>query len=285
MTQRWREWWAKVRLVCSVRAVPAPSEKLLYPEFAEILRSLQPELSPYEGLAKIWDDYTRGRQMDYPAFLKAMARSRRLSLRSVLDLACGTGTLTARLAEVVPQVVGLDISPAMLAEARSRYSGMAGVQFVSGDFRGFQLGEEFDVAVCAFNSLNYVADLSELGAVFRSVAAHLRPAGLFVFDTVTETAMQHMSSRYRHVEIDGARFVIRFDYDPQARKETSVAALSHGVEIHRRIPLGPKEVRAAAQASGLEVDSWFSDIPVAGVSPTGPLCFFVLTRASSANRV
>jgi hypothetical protein len=76
--------------------------------------------------------------------------------------------------------------------------------------------------------------------VFRSVAAHLRPAGLFVFDMVTETAMQHMSSRYRHVEIDGARFVIRFDYDPQARKETSVAALSHGVEIHRRIPLGPE---------------------------------------------
>jgi len=185
MTRRWREWWAKVRLVCSLHELPAPGKKLLFPEFAEILRSLQPELSPYEGLAKIWDDYARGLQMDYPAFIKAMARSRRLSLRSALDLACGSGTLTARLAKVVPQVVGLDSSPAMLAEARSRYSGVAGVQFISGDFRGFQLGQEFDVAVCAFNSPNYVADVNELGAVFRSVAAHLGPAGLFVFDTVT----------------------------------------------------------------------------------------------------
>src|SRR5437763_473974 len=84
-------------------------------------------------------------QTDNPAFIKAMARSRRLSLRSALDLACGSGTLTARLAKVVPQVVGLDSSPAMLAEARSRYSGVAGVQFISGDFRGFQLGQEFDV--------------------------------------------------------------------------------------------------------------------------------------------
>jgi hypothetical protein len=68
------------------------------------------------------------------------------------------------------------------------------------------------------------------------------------------------------------------ELEPQTRHETSVAATLQGVEIHRRIPLCPEDVQAAARGSGLKVDSYFSNLPLPGSWKTGPICFFVLTR-------
>src|SRR5688572_13640084 len=58
--------------------------------------------------------------------------------KRMLDLACGTGTLALMQAEAGWEVIGLDASPAMLAEAR-RKQAAAGVDvtFVAGDMRSF----------------------------------------------------------------------------------------------------------------------------------------------------
>src|SRR5262249_8526045 len=158
-------------------------------------------------------------------------------LRSILDLACGTGTLTMRLAEIAPEVIGLDASESMLIQARARCSTLSGVQFRRGDFCSFQLGRQFDAVVCAFNSLNYLTDIGELVAVFRSVALHLRPGGLFVFDSFTRKGMLSLSGLYLHTEVNGRRFAMRFDYDPRLRKERALVLLPAGIETHWRIPI------------------------------------------------
>jgi trans-aconitate methyltransferase len=93
----------------------------------------------------------------------------------VIDLGCGTGHLTAQIAERGAEVIGVDASPEMIAEARRTHPG---VRFEIGDGRTFELGADFD-AVFSNAALHWMPTLD---VVFCRVHAHLRPGGRFVFE-------------------------------------------------------------------------------------------------------
>ncbi|MEF8867370.1 MAG: methyltransferase domain-containing protein [Haloarculaceae archaeon] len=91
----------------------------------------------------------------------------------VLDLGCGTGHLTATVAETGASVVGVDRSREMLVEARAAHPG---VRFVRGDARRLPFGGSFD-AVLSNAVLHWVDDQD---AALSSVHDALRPGGRFV---------------------------------------------------------------------------------------------------------
>jgi SAM-dependent methyltransferase len=100
---------------------------------------------------------------------------------TLLELACGTGSILARLGEV-PSVTGLDRSPEMLAFAASK---VPRARLIEGDMTSFSLGERFDVVVCVFDSLNHLLTFDAWQSVFEAVHDHLADGGLFVFDVNT----------------------------------------------------------------------------------------------------
>jgi trans-aconitate methyltransferase len=91
----------------------------------------------------------------------------------ILDLGCGTGQLTADLAQRTGQVIGLDRSPEMLADARKNFPG---IEFVEGDAASFHFEKPFD-AVFSNAALHWVKNAE--GAA-TSIAGALRPGGRFV---------------------------------------------------------------------------------------------------------
>jgi trans-aconitate methyltransferase len=91
----------------------------------------------------------------------------------ILDLGCGTGHLTARIAEAGAEVIGLDSSAAMLEQARAAYPALP---FVPGDARAFAFDRVFD-AVFSNAMLHWI---TQPEAVIRCVCAALRPGGRFV---------------------------------------------------------------------------------------------------------
>jgi trans-aconitate methyltransferase len=93
----------------------------------------------------------------------------------ILDLGCGTGHLTARIAESGGVVVGLDYSVEMLAQARLAYPGLV---FVEGDARRFAFSEPFD-AVFSNAALHWIR---EPDSVIRCVREALKPEGRFVVE-------------------------------------------------------------------------------------------------------
>jgi len=93
----------------------------------------------------------------------------------ILDLGCGTGHLTAKIAESGASVTGLDSSTSMIAQARQNFPAL---KFVLGDARDFQFDEPFD-AVFSNAALHWI---QEAEAVVRCVAAALRPDGRFVLE-------------------------------------------------------------------------------------------------------
>lgn len=107
----------------------------------------------------------------------------------MLDLGCGTGTLALLMAERGWSVVGLDRSPAMLAEAERKLLAQAAardVRFVLGDLRRPDYDAAFDLATCCYDTLNYLLEPDELAATFAAVHRTLAPHGLFCFDLATD---------------------------------------------------------------------------------------------------
>jgi len=104
-----------------------------------------------------------------------------LAGRSVVDLACGDGIYARKLIRRgARRVVGLDISAEMIALAvRAEEATPLGVEYVLGDVATVEVGEQFDIAFCAY-LFNYATDRAQLRSLLKSVARLVRPGGLVV---------------------------------------------------------------------------------------------------------
>ena len=99
----------------------------------------------------------------------------------ILELACGTGSISIPLARAGYEVTGLELSPAMLTEARSRSSreGLK-LQWIEGDMRDFDLGTRFPLIILTANALCHLLDLASVEACLACVRRHLAHDGRFI---------------------------------------------------------------------------------------------------------
>lgn len=117
----------------------------------------------------------------------------RLLLRHVpegaklLDLCCGTGQVAQALGARGYRVTGIDICEEMLSLARKR---APSCRFLRRDARRFDLEPVYHGVLSTSGSLNHIASLEALAAVFANVHRALRPGGLFLFDLL-------LGDRYR----------------------------------------------------------------------------------------
>jgi SAM-dependent methyltransferase len=133
---------------------------------------------------------------------------------SVLDLACGTGSMSLQLALRGYRVVGVDSSLKMLQVARRKLKSHGLLaEFLYGDMRDFTLGEPVDAAVCVFDSLNYLLEPGDVQKAFRQVEKALRPGGMFVFDVNTPERLAIIPNEVHIMEGSDYYLVWRDVYD------------------------------------------------------------------------
>ena len=112
-----------------------------------------------------------------------------------LDLACGTGSLARELCQRGAEVIGVDGSVDMLAEAsRLAYEQECPVIFACQDMRELVLPEPVDTCVCTLDSINHLPAATDVQACFDRVSENLKTGGLFIFDVNTV---------YKHREVLG----------------------------------------------------------------------------------
>jgi len=145
-------------------------------------------MAVYDLLAPHYDAVT-GDSATEAAFIRDIIERRHSQAATLLDLACGTGSITALLAGAY-QVSGLDISPGMLAMAREKLPG--GTQLYLADMTSFQLN--------AYQGINHLLSLDAWQSSFDCVGEHLNRGGLFVFDIITVGHLDQMAAGPRIVQ-------------------------------------------------------------------------------------
>ena len=147
-------------------------------------------LSGYSILAPVYDklndtvDYSLWADYIEECFKKFSPEK---EIKSVLELGCGTGSMTLELARRGYDMTALDISEEMLsvAENRVREAGLKDVLFVESDMCGFELYGTVDAVICCLDGINHLLSREELLECFALVNNYLEDGGVFVFDVNT----------------------------------------------------------------------------------------------------
>jgi 2-polyprenyl-3-methyl-5-hydroxy-6-metoxy-1,4-benzoquinol methylase len=141
------------------------------------------------------------------ALLKKHARSR---VRSILDIAAGTGGHAIHLARRGYQVEAIDLSSSMIERAKVKArSEHLGIEFHVADMRRLSLGKRFDACICMFAGIDYLLSYQELGDTLSRLRAHLKPGGIFVFDFWNGAAVLTVkpSVRVKRVKVKGIELI------------------------------------------------------------------------------
>lgn len=178
-------------------------------------------MSTYEKFAYIYD------RMGSDEFsIKMFEYTRRILTRlkyrprSVLDLACGTGTAAALWAGQNITVFAIDGSEHMLEMAREKAgSENLKIDFSRQSMTSFSLKQRVDLITCYFDSINYLLTPKDLTACFKSVEKTLYPGGLFIFDANTPEAMKTLWDSQTYAEVqDHIAWIWKNVYFPKARR-------------------------------------------------------------------
>ena len=173
-------------------------------------------MSCYEALAASYDGLTRDIPYEkYLRFFKTLLRRYGVTATTVLDLACGTGSLSVLLAKHGYRVLGVDRSEEMLTVAAEKAMELEENQpfFAAQPMQRLKIPEPVDACVCALDSINYVTKPQDVQKAFRRVYESLRPGGLFVFDINTPYKLEGLDGQVFLDETEDSYCVWRAVYD------------------------------------------------------------------------
>ena len=139
----------------------------------------------YGEFAKIYDelineDINYNEMVD---FILKVCNENNIKFNDYLDIACGTGNITVRLAKHFKDIYGVDLSEDMLREAFDKLkSERIKGKIICQDMTELSLNRKFDLITSVLDSTNYITDNEGLKKYFKGVYDHLKDDGIFIFD-------------------------------------------------------------------------------------------------------
>ncbi len=217
-----------------------------YGEFADVY-DLLTENVPYDEIA----DY-------YCGMIQRFGCEGKL----LLDMGCGTGNLTLRLAERGFDVIASDASAEMLSIACSK-AGAEKVQFICQSMADTDLYGAVDIAVSTLDSVNHLDSAEDIAECFVRTAANMNTGGLFLFDVNTIYKHRHILADNTFIyDVEGVYCAWSNTYDPEDDSvaieldlfyENEDGSYDRGYESFCEIALPQEEISAMLTDAGFEV--------------------------------
>ena len=195
-------------------------------------------MDAYTGFAEVYDTFMDNvPYAEWTEYYAGILKENGIRDGLVLDLGCGTGSMTELLAGLGYDMIGVDNSEEML-EIASEKKAASGhdILYLLQDMREFELYGTVRAVISACDSVNYITEPEELAEMFALVNNYLDPGGLFLFDFNTE---------YKYREILGdtsisenreeCSFLWESFYDPQERiNEYDLTIFVREGELYRK---------------------------------------------------
>lgn len=217
----------------------------------------------YEAFASIYDTFMS--DIDYDGwceYIHELLKEYGIESGLVLELGCGTGSLTERLSERGYDMIGVDSSGEMLQKAMEKKEKSGhDILYLLQDMREFELYGTVRAVVSICDSMNYITDPEDLLEVFRLVNNYLDPGGVFIFDLNTLYKYQTVIGDATIAEDrDEGSFIWENYYDEESRiNEYSLSLFlrrddglyEKHMEVHHQKAYTLEEVQELLKRSGL----------------------------------
>lgn len=186
-------------------------------------------MSCYRALAPWYDRLTGDVPYErFADFYEAAFRQTGGEFKLLLDLCCGTGTLTYELARRGYEMIAVDASVEMLMETQAKAAGLAVPPlFLCQDAAALDLYGTVDAAVCSLDGMNYIPP-ETLPEVFHRLHLFVRPGGLLIFDIRTPDFLRSLDGDVFVDEQEDVLCLWRADF------EETLPAIIYGMDIFSR---------------------------------------------------
>ena len=188
-------------------------------------------MSAYESLASSYDRLTNDISYSQIAdFIESILQRAGCCPKTVLELACGTGSLSLELAKRGYLVTGSDISEDMLVQASEKAASIEENRpyFICQPMQELNLPEPVDLIVCSLDSLNYVTDPGDVRETFRRAMQFLNPGGMMIFDINTPEKLHGLDGQVFLDEDDDVYCVWRAEFSNEEN------ILYYGMDLFQR---------------------------------------------------
>ncbi len=231
-------------------------------------------------------------------FIHQLLKTHAPAAQQLLELGSGTGRHAEYLAERGYQVTGVERSEEMLARCSDRQVGQSQelaqrLKFLQGDLREVRLEQVFDCVLSLFHVISYQTSNADLVAAFTTVAQHLKPGGVFVFDVWYGPAVLHDQPQVRVKRLQNENLAITRIAEPVLHPNENIVDVNYHVllqqldsdtqqelrELHRMRYLFKPELDMLLHQAGMEpvtCGEWMSDRP-AGLDTWG--VYFVAVKS------
>lgn len=145
-------------------------------------------MSSYSVFARYYDELTAN--IDYKKraeyFHKIIGKFKATDNNILLDLACGTGSISEKMAKLGYDVIGVDNSQEMLGIALDKkFDSGLDIQYLCQDMRNIDMFGTIGITICALDSINHLSCIDDVRKVFERVSLFSEYNGLFIFDVNT----------------------------------------------------------------------------------------------------
>lgn len=175
----------------------------------------------YSALASCYDSMTP--DVNYSKYVDVLIKlSQKYGCTPdiVLDLACGTGSLSLELASRGLDVIGIDASYEMLSEATLKNAeAETNILFLCQKMEDLDLYGTVGAVYCCLDSVNHLPDVSALNKAFSRVGLFLEPGGVFIFDVITKERMERLNTQAYIREADGVFCSYRYSFNKKNSRQ------------------------------------------------------------------
>ncbi len=225
-------------------------------------------MASYESFAQVYDTFMDNIPYDdWCEYLHGLLKQYGVTDGLILELGCGTGEMTERLAALGYDMIGVDNSAEMLevAQEKKDVSGHD-ILYLLQDMREFELYGTVRAVVSVCDTINYVTDTEELVRVFSLVNNYLDPGGVFIFDLNTVGKYRELGESVIAENRDESSFIWENWYDEEThineydltlflRQKSGLYEKYEETHYQRAYEIG--EIKDALARAGLKLEAVF----------------------------